>query len=49
VNVDSNPALAARFRADAIPLLLVFRGGQVVRRFEGVTSEADLRTALEAG
>ena len=46
VNVDSNPALAARFQASAIPLLLVFRGGQVVRRFEGVTSEAELRAAL---
>ena len=33
----------------AIPLLLVFRGGRVVRRFEGVTDEATLRAALAPG
>jgi thioredoxin 1 len=48
VNTESNPRLAAKFGVAAIPLLLVFRDGQVVRRFEGVTPEADLRTALAA-
>src|ERR1044071_9670050 len=47
VNTESNPRLAAEFGVSAIPLLLVLRSGQVVRRFEGVTPEADLRTALE--
>jgi thioredoxin 1 len=46
VNTETNPALAARFDVSAIPLLLVFRNGQVVRRFEGVTPEATLRAAL---
>ncbi len=48
VNTETNPALAARFNVSAIPLLLVFRGGKVARRFEGVTDEATLRAALRA-
>jgi thioredoxin 1 len=46
VNTESNPQLAAKFNVSAIPLLLVFRDGKVVRRFEGVTDEATLRAAL---
>lgn len=46
VNTETNPHLAAKFGVSAIPLLLVFRGGRVVRRFEGVTDEATLRAAL---
>jgi thioredoxin 1 len=48
VNTETNPALAAKFAVSAIPTLLVFRGGEVVRRYEGVTSEAALRTELDA-
>ena len=43
VNTDRNPQLAAKFQVSAIPLLLVFHKGEVVRRFEGVTGEAALR------
>jgi thioredoxin 1 len=46
VNTETNPELAAKFEVTAIPLLLVFRDGRIVRRFEGVTSEATLRAAL---
>ena len=49
VNTESNPQLAAKFGVSAIPLLLVFRDGQVARRFEGVTDEATLRMALAGG
>ena len=48
VNTESNSALAARFNVSAIPTLLVFRGGKVVRRYEGVTPEATLRADLES-
>ena len=48
VNTETNPHLAAKFDVAAIPLLLVFRGGRVVRRFEGVTDAATLRAALAA-
>jgi thioredoxin 1 len=46
VNTESNPQLAAKFNVSAIPLLLIFRHGQVVRRFEGVTDEVTLRAAM---
>ena len=48
VNTETNPHLAAKFDVSAIPLLLIFRGGKVVRRYAGVTSEAVLRADLTA-
>jgi thioredoxin 1 len=48
VNAESNPRLAAKFNVSAIPLLLIFRNGQVVRRYEGMTSESTLRADLIA-
>lgn len=48
VNTETNPGLAAKFDVSAIPLLLIFRGGRVVRRHEGVTDEATLRADLAA-
>ncbi len=48
VNIDTNPKLAAKFQVHAVPTLLVFQGGQVVHRHEGVTPEATLRAELEA-
>lgn len=46
VNIDSNPKLAQRFGVSAVPTFLVFRGGQMVGRHEGATSEAALRGML---
>ena len=48
VNIDNNPGLAGRYRVNAVPTLLVFRGGQEVRRIEGAVPEAQLRDALDA-
>src|SRR4051794_7189085 len=48
VNTQTNPALAAKFEVHAIPTLLVFRRGAVVRRYEGVTPEETLRADLES-
>jgi thioredoxin 1 len=48
VNTETNPQLAAKFDVMAIPLLLIFRNGRVVQRFEGVTNEATLRAAMQA-
>jgi thioredoxin 1 len=48
VNTESNRALAAKFTVQALPTLLVFRRGAVVRRYEGVTPEATLRAELES-
>ena len=48
VNTETNPGLAGKFQISAIPALLIFHRGQVVRRFEGVTDEPTLRAELEA-
>jgi len=48
VNTETNQQLASKFNVSAIPLLLIFRDGRVVRRYEGVTSEANLRADLTA-
>jgi thioredoxin 1 len=47
VNIDSNQPLAAKFQVAVVPTLLVFRGGQVVKQFEGAVSEADLAAELD--
>ncbi len=47
VNVDDHPGLASRFRVNAVPALLVVKGGEVVARFVGVQRERTLTDALE--
>ena len=49
VNIDTNPALAQRYGVNAVPTLIVFRGGKPSQVFEGVTDERTLRAALLAG
>jgi thioredoxin 2 len=44
VNVDENPGLAARFGIQAIPTLVLVRGGVAVDQIRGAPS----RTALNA-
>lgn len=48
VNIDTNQPLAAKFGVEAVPTLLIFQRGRVVRRYQGVTPEATLRADLEA-
>ncbi len=47
VNVDTNQELAAHYGISSIPALLVFKGGKVMARHLGVTSEATLRSEME--
>jgi thioredoxin 2 len=44
VNVDNSPAISRRFEAQAIPTLLILRGGQVTARQTGAVPLASLRT-----
>ena len=48
VNVDEEPALAAPFGVQAIPTLVVLKGGKAVQRFTGVQQAETLVKALEA-
>jgi thioredoxin 1 len=47
VNVDSSPALAARFRVQSIPTLLYFQGGEVREQTVGVVSKKVILGRLE--
>jgi thioredoxin 2 len=46
LNVDENPATAARFAIQSIPTLLVLKGGQEVDRIVGVQPKAEIARRL---
>lgn len=47
LNVDDNPATAARFNAHSIPTLLALKGGREVDRIIGVHPKAEITRRLE--
>ena len=48
VDVDSNPALSAKFGVRSIPTLLVFKGGEVVDKQVGAVPKGVLSQKLDA-
>jgi len=48
VNVDEQPALAARYEIRAIPTVLFLRDGTVVDRVVGVVPRAELEAIIGA-
>lgn len=48
VNVDSDPALSARFGIRAIPTLLFFKGGALREQIVGMASKRDLIAKLDS-
>ena len=48
VNIDESPEPNARFGITAIPTLIVFKNGQLVRTLRGVQSRRDLLASLAA-
>lgn len=46
VNVDDSPELAVRFKVESIPTFVVLRQGGSPRKFVGIQSKQDLKTAL---
>ncbi len=47
VNVDDEDEIAMKFRISSIPTLLVFKNGEVVKKFVGVTSKENILDALK--
>ncbi len=51
VDVDTNPELAAKYKINSIPTLIIEKDGAVLKQYTGVTSanvlEADLNAALK--
>jgi len=48
VDTDANHATALKYNINAIPTLILFKNGEIARKFVGLPKEADLRTALDA-
>jgi len=47
LDIDQNPNTALAYQVRSIPLLLVFKNGQIVARQIGATGQAQLRQMLE--
>ncbi|MCG8409359.1 MAG: thioredoxin [Phycisphaerales bacterium] len=47
VDTDGNPDAPTRYNIQSIPTLLVFKDGNVVERFVGLTGKQDLKNALD--
>ncbi len=48
LNIDDHPATAAKYRVQAIPTFLIFKGGAMVEQITGMASKADLLAKLAA-
>jgi thioredoxin 1 len=48
VNIDDNQQSAMDYGIEAIPTLILFKGGQPVQRFQGIPAKSRLQEALEA-
>jgi thioredoxin 1 len=46
VDTDKNQDVSVKYQVTAIPTILIFKGGQVAKKFVGLRSENDLREAL---
>ena len=47
VNTDENLDLAQKFNIMSIPTIMIFKGGNVVKTFVGVTDKTELINALK--
>jgi thioredoxin 1 len=46
VNVDDNPAVAARYQVHGIPTMMVVKGGNIVERWSGALPEPVLKSKV---
>ena len=47
IETDSNRQVAIKLGISAIPTVIIFKGGQVVKKFVGLQSKKDLKAAIE--
>ena len=48
VNVDENPGIPGRFRVQAIPTLLFFKGGKLVDQMQGMHPKAEIKKKFDS-
>jgi thioredoxin 1 len=47
VDTDNNREISLKFGINAIPTVMIFKGGEVVQKFVGLQQKADLKAALD--
>ena len=48
VNIDDNQQSAFKYGIEAIPTILIFKGGQPVQRFQGIPAKSRVQEALDS-
>jgi thioredoxin 1 len=48
MNIDENPGTPGSFGVEAIPTLMIFKGGEVVQRFVGAQPKSRMQAAIDA-
>jgi len=48
VDTDSNRDISIKYGINAIPTVILFKGGQVAQKFVGLRNERDFKAALDA-
>ena len=48
LDIDDNRAVSAKFGIRSIPTVLLFKNGEPVKQFVGLTQKADLAKAIDA-
>ena len=47
VDTDANREISMKYGISAIPTLILFKGGEVVKKFVGLQQKAELKTAID--
>ena len=47
LNVDENPGITVKYMVRGIPMVMLFKGGQVVEQIVGVADKAEFKKALD--
>ncbi len=47
VDTDSNREISMKFGISAIPTLILFKGGEVTKKFVGLQQKSDLKSAID--
>ena len=48
INTDENPQAATNYQVSAIPTVMLFKGGEVVERFVGVTPKDKFTASIDS-
>ena len=46
LDTDKNRNISVEYKITAIPTVIIFKGGEVAKKFVGLTSKGDLQSAL---